>query len=69
MQFFNGDVTFNENGEAIGEKISQWMGITVPLKRNMETIIEGRMLTTSFGTGGVGINPGFEDEIVIPWGD
>ncbi len=69
LQFFDGDITVNENGEIIGEKISQWMNVTVPLKRNMETIIEGRMLTTSFGTGGFGINPDFENEIVIPWGD
>lgn len=67
--FFKGDVTFDSNGEAIGEKISNWTGIVVPLKRNMETLVEGRFLTASFGTGGVGIDPGFEDEIVIPWGD
>jgi hypothetical protein len=41
----------------------------VPLKRNRETIIEGRLLTTSYGTGGVAINPDFENEYVIPWGD
>ena len=67
--FFDGDITIADNGEIIGEKISQWSGITVPLKRNQETIIEGRMLTTSFGTGGFGIDPSFENEIVIPWGD
>ena len=39
----------------------------MPLKRNMETVIEGRMLTASFGTGGFGIDPGFEGEWVIPW--
>jgi hypothetical protein len=33
----------------------------------METIIEGRLLTASFGSGGIGIDPGFEGEIVIPW--
>ena len=67
--FYRGDVTFTDSGEAVGNKISNWSGIVVPLKRNMETIVEGRMLTTSFGTGGVGIDPGFENEIVIPWGD
>ena len=67
--FFSGDVTIASNGEIIGEKISNWSGIVVPLKRNMETIIEGRMLTTSYGTGGFGIDPSFENEIVIPWGD
>ena len=67
--FYRGDVTFTENGEVIGDNISTWSGIVVPLKRNMETVVEGRMLTASFGTGGVGINPGFEGEIVVPWGD
>ena len=58
------------NGEISEEKeISHWTGIVVPLKRNMETVVEGRMLTTSYGTGGIGIDPGFEDEIVINWGD
>ena len=67
--FFRGDVTISDSGEMIGDKISNWSGVVVPLKRNMETVIEGRMLTASFGTGGVGINPDFENEIVIPWGD
>ena len=67
--FFDGEVTVSESGELIGEKISNWTGIVVPLKRNMETIVTGRMLTASFGTGGFGIDPGFEGEIVIPWGD
>ena len=67
--FYRGDVVFSESGEVIGDNISTWSGIVVPLKRNMETIVEGRMLTASFGTGGVGINPGFEGEIVVPWGD
>lgn len=67
--FYRGDVTFTESGEVIGDNISTWSGIVVPLKRNMETVVEGRMLTASFGTGGVGINPGFDGEIVVPWGD
>ena len=69
FHFFKGDVVIDSNGGITGELISQWAGIVVPLKRNMETIIEGRMLTTSFGTGGFGIDPSFENEIVIPWGD
>jgi hypothetical protein len=69
MMFFDGEVSISDSGEIVGEKISQWTGISVPLKRNMETIIEGRMLTTSFGTGGFGINPEFDKEIVIEWGD
>lgn len=69
LEFYDGEVTITESGDVVGEKISQWLGIVVPLKRNMETIIEGRMLTTSFGTGGFGIDPSFEGEFVIPWGD
>ena len=64
IDFFFYDSVISEDTE-----ISNWTAITVPLRRNMETIVEGRMLTTSFGTGGIGIDPGFEDEIVIPWGD
>ena len=69
MTFYRGDVTMDDSGEVVGDKISQWYGVIAPLKRNMETIIEGRLLTTSFGSGSVGIDPGFEGEIVIPWGD
>ena len=69
LGFYRGDVEILDNGEVIGENISSWSGIVVPLTRNMETVIEGRMLTTSFGTGGMNIDPGFEGEIVIPWGD
>lgn len=69
LEFYDGEVSITDAGEVVGEKISQWLGIVVPLKRNMETIIEGRMLTTSFGTGGFGIDPSFEGEFVIPWGD
>ena len=68
--FYRGDVTITDRGEIIADNpISTWSGIVVPLQRNRETVIEGRMLTASFGTGGIGIDPGFENEIVIPWGD
>ena len=63
--FYNGDVEFAESGEVVGNEISSWSGIVVPLQRNRETVIEGRLLTTSYGTGGVGIDPGFENEIII----
>ena len=47
--------------------ISTWSDVAVPLKRNMETLIIGRLLTSSYDKGGIGIYPDFEDEIVIPW--
>jgi hypothetical protein len=60
---------YKEDGSIASDddRISNWSGVVVPLKRNMETIIEGRLLTASFGSGGIGIDPGFEGEIVIPW--
>lgn len=67
--FYEGDLQYDDKGVVLNEEISHWTGIRVPLKRNMETIIEGRMLTTSFGTGGIGIDPGFEGEWVIRVGD
>lgn len=75
FQFFRGVVTmkngqlYKEDGTLASDddRISNWSGVVVPLKRNMETIIEGRLLTASFGSGGIGIDPGFEGEIVIPW--
>jgi hypothetical protein len=69
FNFYRGDISVGADGVVTGEEISHWTGIVVPLKRNMETIVEGRMLTTNFGTGGFGIDPGFEGETVIPWGD
>ena len=62
---YNGDVEIADSGEVVGNEISSWSGIVVPLRRNRETVIEGRLLTTSYGTGGVGIDPGFENEYVI----
>lgn len=77
MVFYNGRVTKSDNlliredGTVVSpeECIASWSGISVPLKKNMETVVSGRLLTTSFDPGGIGINPGFEDEIIIPWYD
>ena len=76
FEFYKGALTQGTNGllyKADGslatedDRISNWAGIVVPLKRNMETVVLGHFLTQSFGSGGIGIEPGFEGEIVIPW--
>ena len=76
FEFYKGVVTRGTNGKLYksngalateDDRISNWAGIVVPLKRNMQTEIEGRFLTQSFGSGGIGIEPGFEGEIVVPW--
>lgn len=76
FEFYKGILTMGNNGllyRADGtpasedDRISNWSGIVVPLKRNHETVVIGDFLTQSFGSGGIGIEPGFEGEIVIPW--
>ncbi len=76
FEFFKGVLTkgadgkyYNEDGSLTTEKdkITTWTGVVVPLKRNMETVIEANFLKRSVGSGGIGIEPGFEDEIVVPW--
>lgn len=75
FSLYNGKVTLlnntliKEDGTLVSEadRITTWSDISVPLKKNMETVVSGRLLTTSFEPGGIGIMPGFEDEIIIPW--
>lgn len=63
------DKLVREDGTPVDalDMISTWSDIAIPLKRNMETLVVGRMLTSSFDKGGIGIAPDFEDEIVINW--
>lgn len=76
FEFYKGVIVRGSDGKLYKEggvlateddRISNWSGVVVPLKRNMETVVEGRFLTQSFGSGGIGIDPGFAGEIVIPW--
>ena len=48
-----------------GELLSASNPVTVPVKRGQHTIIRGKFLTTE-SSGGVSINPGFEDEFIVP---
>lgn len=50
---------------ADGVEISHWLNIKIPLKRNHETIVRGAFLTTSFGTGGIGIDDSFDGREII----
>ncbi len=47
-----------------GDEISHWLDVKIPLRRDRETIVRGAFLTTSFGTGGIGIDDSFENEYV-----
>lgn len=75
MELYRGKVVMRdsqlvrEDGTPVNDLdlISSWSDIAIPLKRNMETLVVGRLLTSSFDKGGIGIAPDFEDEIVINW--
>jgi len=55
LEFYEGD-----------RKISSWNVPDVPLMRNRETLIHGRFLTSSSQSGGIGIDPGFNGEHIVP---
>lgn len=55
LEFYEGD-----------RKISSWSVPDVPLMRNRETLIRGRFLTTAKQSGGIGIDPGFNGEHIVP---
>lgn len=46
-------------------EINHYQNITVPLMRNMETVVKGPFLTKKIGSGDIGIDDGFDDEIVV----
>ena len=57
------DIVVRDKG---GEVIARTTDILIPLMRNKETLVTGEFLTTSFGSGGIGIDDGFPEEIVRP---
>ena len=57
------DITVRDKG---GEVIARTTDILIPLVRNRETLVLGEFLTTSFGSGGIGIDDSFPGEIIIP---
>lgn len=49
-----------------GTTINSVDGLCINLSRNRMTVIKGQFITKEFENGGVGIDPGFDDEIVVP---
>ena len=47
------------------KELNHYQNITIPLQRNRETVIEGPFLTKKIGSGDIGIDDDFDDEIVI----
>lgn len=48
-----------------GDEINHYQNIDVPLSRNRETVLKGPFLTREVGSGDIGIDDEFDDEIVV----
>lgn len=50
------------------KELNHYQNITIPLQRNMETVIKGPFLTRKIGSGDIGIDDEFDDEhiVVVP---
>lgn len=51
-----------------GDPVSTAKDIKINLERNRMTIVKGAFLTKDVDNGQVGIDPGFDDEIIVPIG-
>lgn len=51
---------YNEDKE-----LNHYQNITIPLMRNHETVVKGPFLTKKIGSGNIGIDEDFDDEIVV----
>lgn len=60
-------IGFNVNTPE-GTLINQTKELKVKLNRNKMTIIKGAFLTKDIDDGSIGIDPGFDDEIIVPIG-
>ena len=52
----------NENNESVSRS-----AVTLPIGRNMNTVVRGRFLTST-ADGGLNIDPGFDGDITIDMG-
>ena len=46
-------------------ELNHYQNITIPLQRNMETVVKGPFLTKKIGSGDIGIDDDFEDEFIV----
>lgn len=47
------------------KELNHYQNITIPLQRNRETVVKGPFLTREIGSGDIGIDDDFDDEIVV----
>ncbi len=46
-------------------ELNHYQDVTIPLQRNRETVVKGPFLTKQIGSGDIGIDDDFDDEIVV----
>ena len=70
MVFVNGDDAAYDAAVEIctpdGTHINTAGNLRINLRRNKLTVLRGEYLTRETGGGGIGIDPGFVDEIIVP---
>lgn len=47
------------------QELNHYQDVTIPLQRNRETVVKGPFLTKKIGSGDIGIEDDFDDEIVV----
>lgn len=69
--FVNGEVSYVNVNMAVynpqGSQLSTNRNIEIPLYADYLTVIVGKFLATSKGSGGIKVDDGFEDEFIIPY--
>ncbi len=69
--FVNGEVSYvNVNMEVLnpqGTRLSTNRNIEIPLYADYLTVIVGKFLATSKGSGGIKVDDGFDDEFIVPY--
>lgn len=69
--FVNGEISYVHVNIGVytpgGDELSTNKNIEIPLYADKLTVVVGKFLATSGGSGGISIDDGFTDEIVIPY--
>lgn len=69
--FVNGEISYVNVNMAVynpqGAQLSTNKNIEIPLYADYLTVIVGKFLATSKGSGGIKVDDGFENEVIIPY--
>ena len=69
--FVNGEISYVHVTLGVftpeGNKLSENKNIEIPLYADKLTVVIGKFLATSGGSGGISVDDGFADEIIVPY--